>query len=315
MHKRLEEAYPWLIKTEAIGESEDGRDIHLIKLGKGEHKSLMLGGVHAREIAATPLIVNMINEYAKGYYNEVEVDGFNIKELLDEVTLYIVPMVNPDGMELAVNGLEAIRDDSLREMLGKITNDFSYWKANARGVDLNRNFSNEHWGVVLPGKIRSSLINNGPSSEFYGGERAASERETQAIEELVNNNDFRVMFDIHSRGRISYWNKTTKDKKFNDRSYEIAKEIQRVSGYVPVSKEQSFHGIGTDGNTTDFTVEQGIHSLTIETMLFDIPHPYPTDLIQNEWDKVKHFGLVLAQETVKLAEEDMVKEDMAKEVE
>lgn len=304
--KRLEEAYPQIIQAEIIGQSEDNRDIYLIKLGKGKVQALMLGGVHAREIANTPLIMKMINEYARLYYKIGELDGFNVRNLLDSVTLYIVPLVNPDGMEIVVNGEEAIRTPELREALKKMPGNRRMWKANARGVDLNRNFPNEYWNVVLPGRTKSKLISSVPSAEFYNGEYAASEKEVRTIVELVNNNDFKVMFDIHSRGRVIYWYKLAKSEEFNARVYEIAKAVSKVSGYEPLSKAHATLGIGTNGNTTDFTIEKDIYSITVETMPYDIPSPYPVDLIVEEWDRFKSIGLVLADESLKVAREQML---------
>lgn len=296
---RLIAAYPFLVESEIIGQSEDNRDIYLLKLGKGNLKSLMLGGVHAREIAATPLLIKMVNEYAKHYYLDEEFDDFNVKELLDNTILYIVPLVNPDGMEIVIHKENAIYNEEIRETLKNIPGQYNNWKANAKGVDINRNFTCENWAKVLPGKKKSDLINSSPHAQFYSGTHPASEKETQAIENLVKNNDFKIMFDIHSKGRVIYWYKEIMDEEFNDRAYHISQEVEKYSGYAPLPKNLSTHGMGTDGTSTDFAVEQGIYSLTIETMLYDIPSPFPVDLIVKEWEKVKSLGLVLAQETIK----------------
>ncbi len=300
---RLKEAYPGLIQTEILGQSEDGRDIHLLKLGKGEHKSLLLGGVHGCEIAATPLLVKMANEYAIHYYSEEEFDGFNVKELLDKVTLYIVPLVNPDGMEIAVNGGKTLLTQEVVEVFKQIPGrPFTDWKANARGVDLNRNFTCTTWGQVLTGKVAGKYIKTEPYAEFYGGPQPASEKETRALENLMKENDFQILFDIHSRGRVIYYYKGMQSEKFNATTYKIAQEVNRYSGYEVLPPSMSTYGQGTDGNTTDFAAEAGIHSLTIETMPFHISSPYPVELIKEEWEYCKALGLVLARETINLLE-------------
>lgn len=303
--KRLEEAYPCLIKTEVIGQSADNRDIYLVKLGKGDYKSLMLGGVHAREIAATPLLIKMINEYAKSYYTEGTIDGFNAKKLLDKVTLYIVPSVNPDGMEIAVRKEPGIRDDNLRNNLRGIPGYYVQWKANACGVDLNRNFPNQYWGKVLPGKTKSNLIHTKPHAEFYGGPYPGSENETQAIINLFENNDFKIMFDIHSKGRVIFWYKEAQSQEFNDKNYKIAQAVSKASGYDILPQHLSTFGEGTDGTTTDFAAERGVQCLTIETVPYSAQFPFTLETILAEWDHVKNIGLVLAQETIKLCEADI----------
>ena len=299
--KRLKEAYPGLIKAEAIGKSLDNRDIYLIKIGKGDLKSLILGGVHAREIAAMPLLIKMINEYAKHYYTSGTIDGFNVKELLDNVTLYIVPSVNPDGMEIAIQKEAAIRDDNLRAALRPIPGYYVQWKANARGVDINRNFPCQTWGKVVPGKKRSSEINTRPHAEFYGGPQPASEPETQAIVNLIENNDFKILFDIHSKGRAIFWFKEAQSQEFNDINYKIAQSVGRVSGYSILDKSLSGYGEGTDGTTTDFASERGIQCLTIETLPYSVQFPFSVETIVAEWNHVKNIGLVLAEETIKLS--------------
>ncbi len=300
---RLKEAYPGLIQTEVLGQSEDGRDIHLLKLGKGEHKSLLLGGVHGCEIAATPLLIKMANEYAKHYYSEEEFDGFNVKELLDKVTLYIVPLVNPDGMEIAVNGGKTLLTQEVVEVFNQIPGrPLTDWKANARGVDLNRNFTCTNWGKVLPGRPKSRNINTEPHAEFYGGPQPASEKETRALENLMEKNDFKILFDVHSRGRVIYYYKAIQNEEFNEITYRIAQEINKFSDYEVLPPSMSTYGQGTDGNTTDFAAEAGVHSLTIETMPFHIPSPYPVELITAEWEHFKDVGLILAKETSRLAE-------------
>lgn len=301
--EKLARAYPSLVKTEIVGESEDGRDIHLIKLGKGEHKSLILGGVHACEIAATPLLMKMVNEYARHYYTAEQMNGFDIKGLLDNTTLHIVPLVNPDGMEIAVGSEKGLQTPEIVQAFQSIPGTPLQWKANANGVDLNRNFTCANWGKVLPGRQRSDLINHGPHAQYYKGSQPASEKETQAIEKIMTANDYKILFDIHSKGRVIYYYKAIQTQEFNDITYRIAKKVGEASGYQVLPKTMSTYGEGTDGNTTDFAAERGIHSLTIETMLFHIPYPYPIDLIMEEWNHVKDVGLVLAQETLNLAYE------------
>ena len=116
-----------------------------------------------------PLLIKMINEYAKHYYTSGTIDGFNVKELLDNVTLYIVPSVNPDGMEIAIQKEAAIKDDNLRAALRPIPGYYVQWKANARGVDINRNFPCQTWGKVVPGKKEAVKLTRDLMQNFTAG--------------------------------------------------------------------------------------------------------------------------------------------------
>lgn len=298
--KRLEKAYPNLLKAEVIGLSEDGREIYLLKLGKGEKKSLMMGGVHAREIAATPLLMKMINEYARHYYLEQDFEGFNVRDLLDQTTLYIVPQVNPDGMEIAIHGNRTINNPELKKALENMGGSFEEWKANARGVDLNRNFACQYWGYDPAwGFKRSPLFSPLPHAEFYCGNCPASEKETQAIQELMRNNDFKILFDLHSRGRTTYWFKPERSEEINKITEILAEELSKYSGYSLVPKSFLMPGRGTNGSTTDFADTLGIYPLTIETLPFKTTFPVDIQIIEDEWELVKCFGLILACETLK----------------
>lgn len=109
--KIMQQRYPELIKTEKLGKSVDNRDIILLKVGKGKTNVVLWGGLHAREIASTPILMKLIETYCKGYYNNLKIDGYHIKELLDKVTFYIIPLANPDGYVLATEGKDKITNE------------------------------------------------------------------------------------------------------------------------------------------------------------------------------------------------------------
>ena len=68
-------------------------------------------------------------------------------ELLLDGGIYFIPMTNPDGVRLAQEGAGFIRNKELKKNLLQINGgpDFSLWKANINGVDLNTNFD-ARWG-------------------------------------------------------------------------------------------------------------------------------------------------------------------------
>ena len=112
-----------------------------------------------------------------------------------------MPCVNPDGTEIAVNGLEGAK--SLRKFVEKIAgDDIEKYNANAKGVDINHNF-NAGWQTLRQIEIENGIT--GPSSRQYGGEYPESEAETKAIANLCRKEPFRQVMAIHSQGEELYW--------------------------------------------------------------------------------------------------------------
>ena len=128
--------------SERIGSSVLGREIMLFRFGENA-KTLLTGGIHAREW----ITVLLLTELAK---NAKPKSGYDLAVCL-----------NPDGMSLCIDGLWSVEDDKTRELLLTLNNgkeDFSQWKANARGVDLNVNFDAD-WGEGLYNKTEAGSAN------------------------------------------------------------------------------------------------------------------------------------------------------------
>ena len=135
----LKTIYPFLDVT-AIGTSVLGRRIQSIKFGNGKREVLYCASTHANEWITSPLLMKFLENLSKSYVNNLNIFGVNARKLYDNVSLYIVPMVNPDGVDL-VTGL--LSESSWAYANAKrISSNFpdipfpSGWKANIEGVDL-----------------------------------------------------------------------------------------------------------------------------------------------------------------------------------
>lgn len=135
----LKTVYPFL-ELSTIGTSVLGRGIRAIKFGNGQKQVLYCASTHANEWITTPLLMKFLENLSKSYVNNLDIFGYNARNLFNNVSLYIVPMVNPDGVDL-VTGL--ITENSFAYNNAKrISNNFpdipftSGWKANIEGVDL-----------------------------------------------------------------------------------------------------------------------------------------------------------------------------------
>ncbi len=211
MTRRLEyfaERFPDLVELESFGRSPDNRRLWLVRLGKGETKLHINASVHARERITTNIILKNIEEYTAAYESDDPwIEGYNVRELLDEVTIYIVPMANPDGVDYTIYGKHGIHGDTLRDNLeGFVQTEISpffrrglmQWKSNARGVDLNRQFPYA-WHNELnfdPGR---------PASAMYKGDTYLSEPEAQALYDLQLSHPFMVNAAYHTQGEVIFW--------------------------------------------------------------------------------------------------------------
>ena len=222
-------AYPDLIKRESIGKSVRGRDIYLMTLGRGEKKICVVGAMHAREHITTSYLMRCIEDYAAGYYSQSGwLDGYNVRNLLDKYTLYIVPNCNPDGTEIVLSGESPATQ--------VITTSKGAYKANANGVNLNRNFP---FGFGTYEKM-STL----PHESTFPGQFAASEPETQALISLCEENSFELVLSFHIQGECVYWSDAINVNTAN--SELLADRISKAYGFYkcPTSTELSLFGGG-----------------------------------------------------------------------
>lgn len=135
----LKYEYP-CIKIWNIGKSTLGQNIKCMKLGNGNKKIFINAAHHANEWLTSLIIMIFVENYLKAYDKKEIYKGYNIEDLWNKTSFYIVPMVNPDGVDL-VNGFIEKNSDVYRNVL-KISRRHakipftSGWKANIRGVDL-----------------------------------------------------------------------------------------------------------------------------------------------------------------------------------
>lgn len=89
----LIEKLPFLV--EKIGKSFEERDIYQIKMGSGKTKVLLWSQMHGDEATATMALFDIFNFF------QIKNDGFDAlrSKILENCTLYYVPMLNPDGAE------------------------------------------------------------------------------------------------------------------------------------------------------------------------------------------------------------------------
>lgn len=238
-----------------VGRSAFGRSLWAFRVGDGKGM-LLFGAIHAREWCTVPIVWQAYLDYRTLW-------------LASDGTLPgadFVPLSNPDGVELALHGLSTA-PVSVRRYLAEINKgvDFSLWKANGRGVDLNVNFD-AGWGKGLGNRFS-------PSPSSYVGMYPGSEAETAALVDLTLAQGYKGVLAYHCKGEVAYYGYVAPDgdRTLACHSERIALALCKQWGYTPTPSVGS-HGGYKDWYATRYP--QGA-CLTVEVGRDEYPHPYP----------------------------------------
>lgn len=210
--------YPFL-RFFKFGQSVMGKPLYGIKIGTGPKKVLYVSGHHGLEWLTSAMIMSFVRAYADAIKNGKELCGYNARELAVETTMYIVPMLNPDGIDLVAGNIPESSPyyQKLREMFPDL--DFSTtWQANINGVDLNHNY-NAGFDPILPG----------PAPSRYGGPYPESEPESRALAQLTREINPALVIAYHSQGQEIYYDF---EGHVPPRGEELAQQFARISGYT-----------------------------------------------------------------------------------
>lgn len=282
--EKLANTYPDLIRAEVIGKSVDGRNIYALKMGKGNVEIFFNAAHHAREHITTNLLMEMIDTYAQAYMKGIAVDGYSARPILDRTSIWFVPMVNPDGVTLVQKGHKSAKNPQYVLKLNGYSTDFRAWKANIRGVDLNRQYPADWENIKFnPGK---------PGPLNYKGPKPLSEPEAKAIFDFTNRHNFKTAVSYHSSGEILYWNFHQDSYRYN-RDLAIARMIQGKTGYRLVFPGPNPSG---GGYTDWFILAHKKPGFTPEVSPYVKEMPVPIGNFPRIWNQNKTIGLMLAYE-------------------
>ncbi len=288
--------YPELVKVSSIGLSAEGRDIPLLSLGKGDRDILICAAMHAREYETTNCVMYIAEQYCRAYEADEWYCGLSYRELLNGVRFLIVPMLNPDGVMIAQKGTAyALENPALAAM--PITDgwpgNYSCWKANANGVDLNRNW---------PYYFNNTYKSDSPSSADYAGPEPLSEPETQAMNALIERTPFYSFCSFHSAGNCLYWIDDTNPQELRDKLYPVASRIAKFCGYYLMPNEDISKGGGYMINHV--RAATGKPCITVEIGPYIGYYPYQSYYtLRAVIQKAYPIALLLADEALHAAEE------------
>ncbi len=256
-------------KVKVIGKTKFNRNIFAVEriVDKSFSTAILLAGIHARENITTDLVFEMIK---RGLFDKI--DKFNISFIL---------MANPDGVQIQSGYLKEFPISAQNEILkmNNFSEDFSLWKANALGVDLNNNFD-ARFGTNVHSKC--------PSSQGFIGEHAFSENETKAIFQYTLSVKPFISISYHSKGEEIYFNFFQKGK-IKARDEKIAKRFAQSTLYRIVNVEKL-----SSGGYKDWCVEKlKIPALTIEVGDDKLSHPITKINLNEIFDKNKTIAFDL----------------------
>ncbi|WP_079710891.1 M14 family metallopeptidase [Paraliobacillus ryukyuensis] len=278
----LKDRYPTLIRVKTIGYSVDQRKILAIQLGTGKDNILLSGAHHAREWLTTPLLMDMIETYAHAAETRQSFRGFEVKTMLEQCCFWFIPMVNPDGVTLVQLGASQFehQEDLLR--WNNYSEDFTAWKANIRGVDLNRQYPVD-WETIKsdPGE---------PSFANFKGVTPLSEPESKAIYQFIQSKKIKIAAAYHSSGEEIFW-KYKSTAAFAIKSEQIAMQLAELTGYKLIYPGDDPSG----GGLTDWFISHYRQpSFTIEIAPYIGPNPVPLHHYDQIYQANKYVPFLLA---------------------
>lgn len=227
--RELMETYP-AIENRVLTSTVFGRPVQLLKLGQGERKVLYTAAHHANEWITAPLLLKFTEELAKAAQEGGRIFGVEARTVLKAATLYLVPMVNPDGVDLVTGA--APSGTAEYETARLIADDFPSipfpqgWKANLLGVDLNLQYP-AGWQQAKEIKFAQGYTR--PAPRDFVGKAPLTQRESFALARLAQELQPDLMLAYHTQGQVIYWQFA---------GYQVpgaeayAREFARLSGYA-----------------------------------------------------------------------------------
>lgn len=240
------------IKERKIGRSYFGSPIEALTLGCGKKTIVMTAAHHASEYLTTALLLDFAEELAIAIEAGDSRFALNLRSLLECRQLILIPIVNPDGVLLATEGISQLTPNAERLLrLNRANPDFSHWQANARGVDLNHNYDYRFSEYKRLEKLKG--ISEGPTR--YAGEYPESESETRAVCRLMREHadSLAAVLSFHSQGEVIYYHDAPNTR-------HAAAFLARTSGYALAKAE----GLSAYGGLTDWLSSCSVPAFTVE---------------------------------------------------
>ena len=225
----LKTVYPFL-EIGSIGKSVMGKDLTYIRIGTGPKEVFYSGAIHSNEWITAPLLMKFIENFCRTYVRNGRIFGYNARQIFQDSSIYIVPMVNPDAVDLVVGALN--ENTEAYQNAKELANNYpeipfpSGWKSNINGVNLNLQFP-AGWETAKQIKYAQGFTKPGPRD--FVGFGPLTEPESLAMYNFTLEHNFRLILAYHTQGEVIYW-------KFLDynppQARIIGERFAEITGYL-----------------------------------------------------------------------------------
>ena len=227
--RQITDTYPF-VRSQIIGTTAFGRPIPALVVGTGPRKVLYTASHHANEWITSYILLKFAEELAAAIGSNGRVYGVPAKNIAAAATIYLVPLVNPDGVDLVTG---AIAPGSLEYAIAAGLAD-NYpaipfpdgWKANLLGVDLNLQYP-AGWQQARQIKFAQGFTRPGPRD--FVGRAPLTQLEARALAEFTETVDPELVLAYHSQGKEIYWQF---GNIFVPGARELGEDFARTSGYT-----------------------------------------------------------------------------------
>ena len=268
---KITETYPFC-RSEELTTTAFGRPIRTLVIGNGPRKVIYSAAHHANEWITTPVLLKFAEELASAIQTGGEIFGTDAKALAESATIYLVPMVDPDGVDLVTGAIEpgTVQYETARTLADRypVIPFPNGWKANLLGVDLNLNYP-AGWLQAREIKFTQGYTRPGPRD--FVGRAPLDQRETRALAGYTRFIDPDLVLAYHSQGEVIYW-------QFGEEvpgARELGERFSQVSGYelADTPYESSFAGYKDwfiqEFRRPGYTIEVGMGDNPLPLSQFD----------------------------------------------
>ena len=237
----IAKAYP-SCRTELLTQTAFQRPIRTLVIGQGERQVLFSAAHHANEWITALVLLKFAEELAQAIQTGGKIFGVPADTVSRAATIHIVPMIDPDGVDLVVGAIGP--GDISYDLARRLGENYPMipfpegWKANLLGVDLNLQYPA---GWLQAREIKFSQGFTRPGPRDYVGRAPLNQLETRALADYTERIDPALVLAYHSQGKEIYW-------QFRDYEIpgarELGEEFARLSGYelTEVAFDSSFAG-------------------------------------------------------------------------
>ena len=229
MIRQIVAAYPFC-RTELLAATAFARPIRTLVIGNGPRKVLFTAAHHANEWITTLILLKFAEDFAEAIQTGGKIYGVDANTIAKYTTVYMVPMVDPDGVDLVVG---AIGPDTLQfDLARRLSEDYPAipfpdgWKANLLGVDLNLQYPA---GWLQAREIKFSQGFTSPAPRDYVGRAPLNQFETKALAGYTEAIDPALILAYHTQGGEIYWQFEGIEMPG---ARELGEEFAKASGYT-----------------------------------------------------------------------------------